>query len=70
MLHIQFNNGNSGKVNLQLLDALGRIVRQQGIQQEGQPFRHQLYLNDLPEGVYTLRIDDGKSVVTERVVKQ
>lgn len=60
----------SEKVTVEVFDALGRLVVQQILNPEGQGFETQLELKDMADGVYTLRMDDGESITTERVVKQ
>lgn len=70
LLYIKAALNHSTKLDIQLFDVMGRLVKSEKIQITDTKFSASLDLTDLTNGVYTLRIDDGKMVRTQRVIKQ
>jgi hypothetical protein len=69
-LNVELQARQRGEATLQLLDALGRELRQQPVQLTGQLQRLELSTDALSAGLYTLRLTlaDGSSQVL-KVVK-
>jgi hypothetical protein len=66
MLYIQLQ-GMSGRVDMQVLNAQGQVVKQMNADASGQIM---LSLTELPKGMYILRAGDGRGNVQQRFIKQ
>ena len=68
-LIVELTDGYTGKVDLTIVDGLGRRVRQMTYNKEGQVLRTELPVGDLSPGVYYLQLR-GKYQTVERFVKR
>lgn len=69
-LHIDAPHNTSEAIQLQVFDALGKLLVVETLQTGSQRFQTQLDLSHLASGIYWLKIEDGKTVRTERIVKE
>lgn len=69
-LHIDAPYNTSEAIHLQVFDALGKLLVVEKVQADSQRFQTQLDLSHLVSGIYWLKIEDGKTVRTERIVKE
>ncbi|MEM7575364.1 MAG: T9SS type A sorting domain-containing protein [Bacteroidota bacterium] len=66
-LWIRNNSGVSRRVELQLVDAQGRVlIKELVVQSQGEETR--LAVGYLPAGLYSLRITEGEKVVVQKVI--
>jgi glucose/arabinose dehydrogenase len=56
-------------LNLQILNMDGKILKEERLQVMGD-FSKNINLNDLPKGVYYLKLNEGDKVAVQRIVKQ
>lgn len=69
--NIEYHLNSEGSVNIHLLDASGRLVKNMN-QGNQTPGSHKLSftMGDLPTGLYYLRVQSGNQVRVEKLVKQ
>jgi len=67
VLNIRFGSSLPSEIDLALLDSNGRVVKSEVI--ESAVIEKQLNLQELPEGIYILRLTKGKLVNVYKVVK-
>ena len=68
-LTVELTDGYTGRVDLTIVDGLGRRVRQMTYDKEGQTLRTEVSVGDLSPGVYYLQLR-GKCQTVERFVKR
>ncbi|WP_116108682.1 MopE-related protein [Lewinella sp. IMCC34191] len=68
-LIVELNDGYTGRVDMTVVDGLGRRVRHLQYDKEGQSLRTELSVADLPPGIYYLQLQ-GKCQTVERFVKR
>ena len=64
---IQFEYPLEGEIILTIIDYMGKLVKRDII--ESTMFEKQIYLQDIPPGIYYLRLTKGKLVNVYKVVK-
>jgi hypothetical protein len=69
-LHVQVPAVKKGKCTLQVIDGLGRVLKQQQVQLNNNPLSFTINIQDLQPGVYWLQVQytDGRD--TQKIVKQ
>ncbi len=68
-LNIRFNNDRSGRAEMTVLDASGRVVSGRVLNLVGGTNRVELPTSALPPGIYVLRIGSAAGVVEQRFVR-
>lgn len=67
ILKVDIQTPQSQELWLETLDANGRILREVRVQSPGALFQD---FQELPDGIYILRLTDGKKALTKKVLKQ
>jgi hypothetical protein len=67
IVNIEFDTPTEGEITLYLLDAQGKLVKTEKI--ESATSNKQINMQDLPSGLYYLRLMQGKLVNVYKVVK-
>lgn len=68
---IEYHLNQSGEVALQVLDASGRLIINEVIdEQVAGSYTHQLNLSDQPAGLYYVRVQSGNQVRVEKLIRQ
>lgn len=68
-LNIMINDDYIGNITLSIIDQLGRIIHIDNANKDLQQHQHILYLKNLHNGIYHLRIVMGDQVETIKVIK-
>lgn len=68
-LNINETAGVAGEVKIALLSALGQEVVSERFYVPSETWHYTINVADIPAGIYTLRIINGKNVRSERIVK-
>lgn len=68
-LVIQYHSGNTSKLELQVIDLMGKVVLEQGLENTGGINYTKISGRGLPAGHYILTLTDGEQVFKRRVVK-
>ena len=63
---LNINQGCNQEISITILDNLGRVV----LQQQSSDVISSLNINHLSAGIYYIAINNGKELVTQKVVKQ
>lgn len=66
-MNIQFESAVEGEITLTIIDSFGRIIKSDVI--EATMIEKQINLQDIPAGIYYLRLTKGKLVNVYKVVK-
>jgi hypothetical protein len=67
LINIEFDTPTDGEISLFLLDTQGKLVKTEKI--EAATTNKQINMQDLPSGIYYLRLTKGKLVNVYKVVK-
>jgi hypothetical protein len=70
LLHISLPDCQDKTVQVEILDAMGRLVFLKNLGKIGENFEEQLNLADFKQGLYLVRIEAGDQFITKRVEVQ
>jgi hypothetical protein len=68
-VRISLSNSYRGRVNISVIDGLGRIVKTSVSEKQNDLFEEDQDIRDLSYGVYTVRISLGAEEITKRLVR-
>jgi hypothetical protein len=69
-LNVEIIRVTEDDAELILLDATGKIIYRNTLETHQSEITHRLQLDDLPNGVYMIKVNIGEDVLTKRVVKE
>ena len=70
VLNVELIQLNASEVEIVLLDVTGKTIHQSSLEADGSEIKHELQLQNLPAGVYMLKLSIGTEVLTKRVIKE
>lgn len=68
-VEIRWDSPRSGKINVQIIDGLGKMVFESDILKSGQVYTDQMDLRRLTDGVYFIKVQQGAEIRYERLLK-
>ena len=68
-VEIRWDSPRSGKVSVQIIDGLGKMLFTSESMKSGQVYTDQMDLRFLPDGVYFIKVQKGAEIRYERLLK-
>lgn len=68
ILEITFNCSGDCFIAVELYDALGKKITSENIHQEGENIRVRFSLNSLSKGVYFIKANNGKEIISQKIL--
>ena len=66
--NLVFNSVNGGKYSLRLIDVLGRVMREETINAATGKNTHNIYINELTKGIYTVMLGNENEILKTKIV--
>lgn len=70
LLNVRWDSRTYGELTMTIIDHLGKTVRQETINKGANPLEHQVDVQNLAEGVYLVRIQQGAEMQVGRFVRR
>ncbi|MDR3046010.1 MAG: thiol protease/hemagglutinin PrtT [Bacteroidales bacterium] len=67
---VDLTANNAGKLNFQIVDLTGKVIRTDVVNHLGGELNHEIYVNDLSKGMYLVKITSDKGQVTHKFIVQ
>lgn len=68
MANVRLQGLHAASVNLQLINLAGRVIQTQAVYPESETWTGSIQVDGLPGGLYLLKVDDGQSTQTLKLV--
>jgi len=67
-LNIKMSNFNQDKITVQIIDVLGRHIKEFQFKNTSTVFNTKLALNNLTKGLYSVKVIKGNSVLVKKII--